>query len=449
MAVFDEKWQKAKASITERGIFMFNNELLSDVSLVVRASSDEGEPKKSKMAISAHKFVLTSCSPVFFAMFCGELAEKSDSVDLSDCEYEGVLEMLRYTYSGKAELNENNVMQVLYVAKKYILPSLAEECIQFFQENVNAENVFWVLSHAQHYDEKVLEEQCWEMIDKATEEVVKSEGFTKINRSLLEAVVKRDSLTITEIELFKAVDLWATKECERQGLTPDGNMKRRILGDNTLKGIRFPLMQEKEFVSIVLSCKILTPEEVYEIMKYFNSVASTPVGFPEKKRAGSNLSCRRFGGLETCCGWHYLSDDCIDFKIDKEIELHGVRMFGTENGDYVAILRILDPEGNYVVEAKSGKFSSTRVLSQSTCYYGFDILFDNPIFLSKDRKYRVIATMDGPDSSYGIDCFPSVQCHGVTFSFFTADGVNSPDDAQLNDTDVDGGQFAEFLFRLH
>ena len=116
MAVFEEKWQSAKENITERGLFMFNNDLLSDVSLVVRGSSDEGEPsaKKTKMAIPAHKVVLSFCSPVFFAMFCGELAEKSDSVDLPDCEYEGVLEMLRYMYSGEAKLNENNVMQVLY-----------------------------------------------------------------------------------------------------------------------------------------------------------------------------------------------------------------------------------------------------------------------------------------------------------------------------------------------
>ena len=41
---------------------------------------------------------------MFFAMFCGELAETSDSIVLQDCEYEGVLEMLRYMYSGKAEL---------------------------------------------------------------------------------------------------------------------------------------------------------------------------------------------------------------------------------------------------------------------------------------------------------------------------------------------------------
>ena len=90
---------------------MFNNDLLSDVSLVVETSSDESEfkAKKTKMAIPAHKVVLSMCSPVFFAMFCGELAEKSDSIDLPDCEYEGVLEMLRYMYGETAKLNGGNV----------------------------------------------------------------------------------------------------------------------------------------------------------------------------------------------------------------------------------------------------------------------------------------------------------------------------------------------------
>ena len=96
---------------------MFNNDLLSDVSLIVRSSSDDSDAKKSKMAIPAHKIVLSICSPVFFAMFNGELFEKSDTIHLPDCEYEGVLEMLRYMYSGEVEMKESNVMLELKVAK--------------------------------------------------------------------------------------------------------------------------------------------------------------------------------------------------------------------------------------------------------------------------------------------------------------------------------------------
>ena len=291
-------------------------------------------------------------------------------------------------------------------------------------------------------------DQCWEVIDRETEKVMKSEEFTTIERSLLEAVVKRDSLTIREVELFKAVNLWATKECERQGLTPDGIMKRKILGENIVKGIRFPVMNEKEFASVVLGCKILTTEEVFEILKYFNSVTSLPVGFSEKERAGITLSCRRFTGLDSF--WYYSSDDCIDFRVDREIKLHGIRMFGSEKGDHVVILRILDTRYDHVVVAKSGQFPSARVQFQSNFYYGYDIVFDSPVELEKDIKYRVIAVIDGPNSLYGVGGSSSVQCHGVTFSFFDVEEDNNCTcgPAICSDTDVETGQFAEFLFKV-
>ena len=60
--------------------------------------------------------------------------------------------------------------------------------------------------------------------------------------------MKREALNVTEVELFEAVDRWATTECERQGMTSDGETKRRVLGEDIVKGIRFPLMEEKDFV---------------------------------------------------------------------------------------------------------------------------------------------------------------------------------------------------------
>ena len=440
MAVFDEKWQNYEANISERGIFMFNNELLSDVSLVVPGSSDEREPKKSKMAIPAHKFVLSICSPVFFAMFCGELAEKSDSVDLPDCEYEGVLEMLRYMYSGKAELNENNVMQVLYVAKKYIVPSLADECIEFLEDSVNAENMFSIMSHAQQYDEKELVDKCWEVFDRETEKAVQSEGFATIERSLLEEIVKRDSLTIREEELFKAVDIWATKECGRQGLSTDGKVKRKVLGEDVVKRIRFPTMEEKDFADVVIASEILTSEELIDVMKYFNAV-SLVVGFPEKERVGPLLSCCRFQGLARSVGkYGELKKEYIELSVDKDIILHGIRMFGSEDSDYFVMLNIIEKQRKFPpVKRRSGKFSSgtINVKAESFHYYGYNVFFDSPVDLKKDVKYRITAIIDGPYSSLGTGCYNSVQRHDVTFTF-----------SKNEESDSICRQFAEFLFQL-
>jgi len=294
MAVFDENWLKTFGTISERGFIMFNNDLLSDVNLVVRSGDDA---KKSKIAVPAHKFVLSICSPVFFAMFCGKMAEKSDSVDLPDCEYEGVLEMLRYMYSAEVKLNESNVMQVLYVAEKYMVKSLADECIDFLEERLDVGNVLWVLSHARQYDQTDLVAHCWEEIDRNTYGVVKSAEFASIERCLLEEIVTRDSLTISEIELFKAVDFWATEKCKRSGLSVNGHKKRGVLGENIVHAIRFPTMEEKEFASVVTNSEILTSEEVVCVMKYFHSATLT-AGFPDKERIGALLSCCRISELD-------------------------------------------------------------------------------------------------------------------------------------------------------
>ena len=283
-AVREDFWQStARSTIRERCQFIFNQELFSDVKFVVRDSQGGSE---SKM-IPAHKFVLAISSPVFYAMFYGELAEKKDSVEISDCEYESLLELFRFMYSDDANMTPDNVMQLIYLAKKYMLPSLADKCSDYLQENLDASNVFQVLPAAQKYEEKDLLAHCWEVIEEETDEAVKSDGFATIERSVLEELVEKDSINIKEVELFKAVDCWAGKECEKQGLVAEGCVKRRILGERIVKGIRFPVMKQKEFAEVVLDCGILTQKECFNIVKYFSSVLNIQVGFSKTKRVGS------------------------------------------------------------------------------------------------------------------------------------------------------------------
>lgn len=259
-------------------------------------------------------------------------------------------------------------------------------------------------------------------------------------------------MTIKEIELFKAVDLWASKECERRGLATDGNVKRKILGEKIFQEIRFPIMDEKEFASVVLGCQILTSEELINIMKCFNSVVSSPVCFSEKPRTGTILLCHRFLSMDEYCqgegGWDYHDNsdnkECIDFQVDKEIKLYGIRMFGRENKDYVVILKIRDTRfRDKKIAHKSGTFSSVGVQFQSAYQYGFDVLFDCPVFLNRNVKYCVEAIIDGPESGSGNDGTREVQCHGVKFLFLNCE---RPD---CSVTDVRKGQFAAFLFRLN
>ena len=303
---------------------------------VVRDSEGGSESK----AIPAHKFVLAISSPVFYAMFYGELAETKDSVEISDCEYESLLELFRFIYSDEASLTPDNVMQLMYLAKKYILPSLVDKCSTYLQENLSPSNVFTVLSNAQKYEEKDLLDHCWKVIEKETEEAVKSDGFMTIERSVLEEFVEKETLNIKEVELFKAVDRWAGKECEKQGLVAEGSVKRTILGERIVKGIRFPAMEQKEFARVVLECDILSKKEVCDLVRYFNFVLDTSVGFCETKRAGLFEKISRFGS--STLGFHYRGEwsECLGFTVNKNIKLHAVRLFGSDSSEYSVSLRV-------------------------------------------------------------------------------------------------------------
>jgi len=445
MSVIEKNWQTTKLTIRERSKHMFNNDLFSDVKFVVRGGPN-GE-SESKQVIPAHKFVLSISSPVFEAMFYGGLADTTDSIELPDCEYDSLLELFRYMYSDEVNLSGSNVMGVLYLAKKYMVPSLADKCTEYLEDNLDPSNVFSILPSAQKYEEKTLMDRCWKVIDKQTEEAVNSDGFATIERSLLEAVVLRDTLSIKEVNLFKAVNLWATNECGRQGLTTDGENKRRILGESIVKGIRFPAMKQDEFANDVLDSNILTPQEVIAFFKYYNSALNSPLEFSESVRSGFHddniYRCGRFQSVQEN-GWDYSGNimDGIDFTVDKDIKLHGLCLFGSENNDYTVTLTIKETSSHLALALKTGTFSSKPLHHANSNYYGFEILLDSTVKCKKKTKYEIEAVISGPRSCFGYRSNGgTVVCSDVTFTF--TDNANSS-----NGTCVEEGQFPEILFSV-
>ena len=439
MSVVERNWQTARPTIRERSKFISNNDLFSDVKFVVQKTT-LGE-SESKQVIPAHKLVLAIGSPVFEAMFYGELAETTDSIELPGCEYDSLLELFRYMYSDEVILSGSNVMGVLYLAKKYMVPSLADKCTEYLYNYLDPSNVFNILPSAQKYKEKTLAYRCWEVIDKQTEEAVKSDCFGTIERSLLEQVVKRDTLTIKEIVLFKAVDSWATKECEKQRLRVNGAVKRKVLGESLVEALRFPTMEQQDFASVVLDTKILTLDEITSIIKYLSSVSGSQVIFPTTKRCGFIPRCNRFGWPTYGLDYFGASKGAISLSVDNDIVLHGVCFFGREKTMHSVDLKVIESNSKKsVLVSLHGKFSSKELQGRHYAYYGFQVSFDQ-IILKKNRKYDITARISGSSSLRGEGGVSSVQCSGVTFTFMNSEYSS-------NGTSVYSGQFPELLFSL-
>jgi len=126
-----------------------------------------------------------------YAMFYGEMVETSGTIQLPDCDYESLLELFRFLYSDEVKLSGSNVMQVLYLAKKYLVPSLGDKCTEYLQEHLEASNVFSVLPQAQKFEDKDLEERCWEVIEAQTEDALTSEEFVTLERSVEKGEIER------------------------------------------------------------------------------------------------------------------------------------------------------------------------------------------------------------------------------------------------------------------
>lgn len=65
-------------------------------------------------------------------------------------------------------------------------------------------------------DENDLEDKCLNLLDKSAEDALNSEAFTKLSLSTVEKILTRDTLSIDEMDVYKACLRWAEEECMRQ-----------------------------------------------------------------------------------------------------------------------------------------------------------------------------------------------------------------------------------------
>lgn len=420
------QWQLTKTTIGERMKHLYNNVLIADVNFLVADKAGSDQPKRK---VPCHKFILAVSSPVFFTMFYGQMPETAEFIELPDCDFEGFLEFLRYIYCDEIKLTGNCVMQVLYLAKKYMIPSLTAKCRSFLEVNINVQNVLDVLPYLGKLEEDHLANVCWKIVDSNTEEFLQSASASLLeNEELLSSLLRRDSLNVSEIKLFQAINCWAEEICRKRGVESSGKEKRSLVGDRNLELIRFPLMSQEEFAKCVPDSGMLKSKEIVQLFMYFN-LRRNPERFSCVPRGSRNIQrCKRFS--ESSCFWQYNRDlpDVIRFTVNVPVLLRGIRLFGFDREKYFVKLTI----GGKTVVANQFQTEDEKVDG----YYGFDVIFEHCVQLSPNSLCVLEAFIRGPRSFYGVSGKEQVVCEKVTFQF--------TDDTQVNGSIV--GQFAEVLY---
>ncbi|CAB3984989.1 BTB POZ domain-containing 6-like, partial [Paramuricea clavata] len=406
-------WQSTKNTILERNRHMFNNSDMSDISFTC-----EGSHKGSDKTFYAHKYVLSTSSAVFHAMFYGALAEKDSIVHLSDTNAESLEQFLRFLYTEECTLTADNVIAIMYLAQKYIIPSLYEKCVNFLLENLNPENVLDVLEQATRFDEKELEKRCWKIIVSKTGKVVASDSFNNISQTTLTKLLKRtDKINIPEVKLFQAVLIWIDFQCSCKNLEPTGENRRSVIGE-AIYDFRFFSMSHKEFAQHVSKSGLLTAEEMIPIHEKFLGIDSPALKWRQPNRTGNIDRFSRFSGkAEELRKWGYAgTPDRLCFSFNEEVSLLGVRLFGDEDGS----------EYHVTFEVKEAKLTGTYVSGRNQDDVpGFDVLLKKPVILKQNEVVTLSATIKGPQSCGGNNGLSPVTLEGISVTFSNAPPPNN------------------------
>ena len=417
---YHDDWQSSKKTVLQRNAYMFDNELMSDVSFTC------GE---SRRIFHAHKYVLTTSSAVFFAMFYGLLPPKEFPIRIEDAEEESFNAFLRFLYTDGGEITVENAIGVLYLAKKYLISSLAEKCCQIMEAAIKPENVFVVLEQAIQFDEKELEKKSWDIVSKKTQECLNSEAFCDIGLHTLNALLKKEMLTVTEVELFKAVLKWTDSECARKGVNieEDKTARRRILGDS-MSEIRFLEMSQEDIVKYVSPTGLLTDTEFVCLFQQPHGLDVAGLKWKKhRKRSTPVVSFSRFdpGNVNNANSWvHKGSSDALTLTVNKAVLFHGVRLFGDTGGSqYKVKFKIKD-------ETVRGIYTS----QQNDGVWSYDVMLANPIPFQSNEEFTIIAAIKGPNSCYGQNGKPSVKVDDIVVTFKTS-GLGA------NGTGTTHGQF--------
>ncbi|GFO47950.1 BTB/POZ domain-containing protein 19-like [Plakobranchus ocellatus] len=211
---------------------LINNETFSDVKFHVGVN---------KVTIHAHQSILAAHCAVFKAMFL-DINRETDEMqfDLVDMTPRIFLAMLEYIYTNQIRLNSDIAVDVLATALEYGLDDLRDLCVEFLIKNLTVSNACDVMQTAVTYNQNDLKEMAIVFIENNTQEVLLSEIFKDISEDALVTIIRSDKLNIDEIDLIKAVKMWATVNSEVD------KKEVSLVGRNAIKHLRLPLLSLEE-----------------------------------------------------------------------------------------------------------------------------------------------------------------------------------------------------------
>ncbi|CAK9295811.1 unnamed protein product [Gordionus sp. m RMFG-2023] len=110
-------------------------------------------------------------------------------INLPHIDYDSFLIFIRYVYKYEIEIDETNIIPLLYLSKKYMMKNLTKICINYIILTFNPHNICKYLILANMFDEYNLREECLEFISQNIIHVITSGDFDLFNEEELSHIL--------------------------------------------------------------------------------------------------------------------------------------------------------------------------------------------------------------------------------------------------------------------
>ena len=204
----------------------------------------------------AHRAVLQISVPYFKAMFSMECRESNeDAITLPVVPSKGLASLLEYAYSGRVEVTEENMPDILIAADYLQCHNVVEVCKKFLMETINAENCVayynMVLMYVSDFVPNVLE--------------FLSRNFAIISKDDLSGVNEKCFIEVLQSPQLQCQDEFHLYDVVLQWL--NHNEASEELQVKMLKNIRFGLMSVEKLTTLEANPMITQSEELSAKLK--------------------------------------------------------------------------------------------------------------------------------------------------------------------------------------
>ncbi|XP_054268588.1 kelch-like protein 17 [Macrosteles quadrilineatus] len=215
--------------------------------------------------IHAHRVVLASTSPYFYAMFNDDMAEKAArEVVLHDVDHTALQLLVDYSYTGEIHITEDNVQVLLPASSLLQIGSVREACCKFLMRQLHPSNCLGIRSFADAHSCKELHRRSHRFALQNFQEVMNTEEFLLLPFTEVEELISSSQLNISsEEKVFLAVLSWVKHD-----------VAERVQNiAKLLRHVRLPLMS-RDFLMTAVDSEALVRESseckelLLEAMKY-------------------------------------------------------------------------------------------------------------------------------------------------------------------------------------